>query len=298
MGEFAIRPGRAHGAPSRKSLAQLLMERETRFVFGQAPRSLNGSPLEPMSWQILGDSFLLRGVGEHYFHYKVGRGVTIDRGSGVDPREEALWMNGSVYSAIASLNGLLPIHASAVAVGQAVVAFTGPAGAGKSTLVAALANRGIAMFCDDTLVLDLSDDSRIVCLPGHKRLKLRPEAVQLTGALAMEKVSAAIDKFYAEPGAGTVREPLPLVSLVFLEEGPEAEITAIRGAERLVRLHDDHQTSRLFAQARSFDRAERFKHLDRLAKQMRMDRFVRPRDSKKFHQGVDLVEQYISDLCI
>ena len=34
--------------------------------------------------------------------------------------------------------------------------FTGPSGAGKSTLVAALAAYGLAIYADDTLVLDLS----------------------------------------------------------------------------------------------------------------------------------------------
>ena len=101
-------------------------------------------------------------------------GITSSGASDVDLSEESLWLNGSVYSAIASINGLLPIHASAVAHDGRVFAFTGPAGAGKSTLVAALASRGLPMFCDDTLVLDLSDPERIICLPGHKRLKLRP----------------------------------------------------------------------------------------------------------------------------
>ena len=33
----------------------------------------------------------------------------------------------------------------------------GSTGAGKSTLVAALTRRGLPMFCDDTLVMDLSE---------------------------------------------------------------------------------------------------------------------------------------------
>ena len=284
------------GRRMAKSPAQELMERETRFVFGRTPRTLKGFPLTPMSWQMKGDSFLLRGVGEHYFHYQKGQGVTIERGPDVDPREEALWLNGSVYSAVASMNGLLPIHASAVAVGGAVVAFTGAAGAGKSTLVAALASRGLPMFCDDTLILDLSEPNRIVCLPGHKRLKLCPDAVELTGATPQEKISGALNKFYAQPAAGTVGVTLPLLSLVFLEEGPEAAITPIAGAERFIRLQDDHQTSRLFAEARSFDRADHFKHLERLARQLHMARFVRPRDPERFHEGIALAEQYVVGL--
>ena len=169
-----------------KTAAQHLMERETRVALGTVPHALFGDPIDPTSWQVLGDRFLLRGEGDHYFHYCIGEGITVERGADADLSEESLWLNGSVYAAIASLNGLLPIHASAVAMGGRVFAFTGPAGAGKSTLVAALGDRGLPMFCDDTLVLDLSDPDRIICLPGHKRMKLRPDALELTGAARQE----------------------------------------------------------------------------------------------------------------
>jgi hypothetical protein len=269
------------------------MERETHVSFGQVPHSLFEDLLGEMNWQLSGDRFLLRGEGDHYFLYRKGEGITIERGENIDVSEESLWLNGSVYSAIASMNGLLPIHASAVAHGGEVFAFTGPGGSGKSTLVAALANHGLPMFSDDTLVLDLSDPDRIICLPGHKRLKLRPEAVELTGAEPQEKVSTTVDKFYARPAAGDFSAALPLGQLIFLEEGPETAIEWITGAERLVRLQDDHQTARLFAAARRFDRASQFAHLTRLARQIAMARFVRPRDASQFHDGAALVADYV-----
>ena len=40
------------------------------------------------------------------FLYRRGQGVMVDRVPGADLSEEALWLNGSVYAAIASLNGL------------------------------------------------------------------------------------------------------------------------------------------------------------------------------------------------
>ncbi|MFL6745945.1 MAG: hypothetical protein ACJ8EO_07985, partial [Sphingomicrobium sp.] len=187
-----------------------MMERETRLALGEVPHSLFGEPIAEQVWQLKDDSFLLRGEGEHYFHYRKGHGITIERGADADLSEESLWLNGSVYSAIAGMNGLVPIHASAVAHAERVFAFTAPAGGGKSTLVAALANCGLPMFCDDTLVLDLSDPDRIICLPGHKRLKLRPDAIKLTGATPQEKVSKTVDKFYARPAAGDVGIALPL----------------------------------------------------------------------------------------
>ena len=277
-----------------RSAAELMMQRETAVQYGPVPHSLSGEPLAEMSWQMLGGAFLLRGEGEHYFLYRKGDGVTVERGPDADVSEESLWLNGSVYAAVASLNGLLPIHASAVAFDGRVFAFSGPAGAGKSTLVAALGRHGLPLFCDDTLVLDLSDPERIVCLPGHKRLKLRPDAIGLTGAMPQEKVSKTVDKHYALPATGEVGVALPLGELIFLEDRPEPAIMPITGAERLVRLQDDHYTARLFDSARKFDRAAQFAHLARLARQIAMARFVRPLDRDRFDEGVALAARHVA----
>lgn len=278
-----------------KTAAQLLMERETRAAYGPVPHSLFGDPLSETVWQMLDDRFLLRGEGDHYFHYRIGEGITVERGATYDLSEESLWLNGSVYAAIASMNGLLPFHASAVAHRGKVFAFSGPAGAGKSTLIAALGSHGLPMFCDDTLVLDLSDPDRITCLPGHKRLKLRPDAIELTGAMREEKVSITVDKFYARSNGGEVGASLPLAELIFLEDGADPAMIPISGSDRLVRSQDDHQTAHLFAAAQQFDRVAQFAHMSRLARQIRMTRFVRPRDRLRFDESVTLAAQHVTN---
>ncbi len=49
------------------------MRRETRVRFGEVPKTLLGEPVGEMTWQMLGDGFLLRGEGHHYFHYRKGQ---------------------------------------------------------------------------------------------------------------------------------------------------------------------------------------------------------------------------------
>lgn len=288
--------------------AQQTMTRETRLTLGPIPRDPDFAGLAEQSWRLVGDRFVLRAEGEHWFHYRKGSGVTVERGAGAIVGDEELWLNGSVYAAVACLNGLLPIHASAVAHEGRVYAFTGHSGAGKSTLVTALGHHGLPMFCDDTLVLDLdgagagggagarAGEARVACLPGHKRLKLTPEALALTGARAQERVCADLDKFYAVPPFGDVGTVLPLGALVFLEEGDEEAFLPITGAERIARLQDDHYTARLFLAARGMDRGALFGHLAALARRIPMARFVRPRDTARFASGVALAAEYVKGL--
>ena len=269
------------------------MKRETRVAYGTVPTHLFGNPLAQTTWQMQDGAFLLRAEGDHYFYYSRGEGITVHRGAGADASEESLWLNGSVYAAIASMNGLLPVHASAIAFDGKVFAFTGTAGAGKSTLAAALGQHGMALFCDDTLILDLSDPDRMICLPGHKRLKLLPDALELTGAAREEQVSQTYGKYYASPAAGTIATALPLAELIFLEVGPTPSIKRISGSERFARMQDDHQMSRLFEAASQFDRAAQFAHRSRLARQIEMARFERPRDAAHFDAGLLLVADHV-----
>ena len=288
-------PGaRRHADPvMTKSAAQRLMERETRVRPGPVDLDRFGYRLEPGRSHLEADSFLLHTPDGLSYFYRKGEGITLCRDGAADPSEEQLWLNGSVYSAVACINGLVPIHASAVAHDGRVFAFTGPSGSGKSTLIAALGRRGLPMFCDDTLILDLGDPDRIICLPGHKRLKLTREALALTGAEREEKVGADMDKYYARAPAGDVITPLPLAELIFLERGRQAAIEHLSGAERFVRTQDDHYTSQLFAAARRFDRADQFEHRARLARQIAMYRFVRPWDPARLDEGVALVARHI-----
>lgn len=270
-----------------------LLERESRVRHGTVPHALDGHTVAAGQACLADDAYLLRTLSGHGYFYARGEGVTIEREAWADPMEEALWLAGSVYSAIASIHALLPVHASAVAWKGRVHAFTGASGAGKSTLTAALGLHGLPLFCDDTLVLDISDPDRIVCLPGHKRLKLTGEAVRLTEAAVEGHVGAMTGKFYCTPPGGTVREALPLAELAFIEDGEPLSFTPIAGAERLARLNDDHFTAVNFARARGLDPAARFALFARLAKAIPMTRLIRPRDGARFAETAAAVARHV-----
>ncbi|MGB7655912.1 MAG: hypothetical protein WBL74_10580 [Novosphingobium sp.] len=278
-----------------RSPAQImqLMANETRLRPGSVPRTMGGVPIPDNARHFAGGQFVLRTGTGYAFHYAPGEGVAVERSAEADPAEEELWRFGSVYAAVACLNGLYPLHASAVAWEGRVHAFTGPSGAGKSTLVAGLGQRGLPLFCDDTLLLSLDDPARIVALPGHKRLKLTDTALSLSGAQTIGPVGSDTGKSYAAPPNGDLREPCELASLTFLEQGDETALKPIIGAERFARLEDDHYTQALYLEAQTPSNAALFALRARLAGRITMARLIRPFAPEEFAKSVDLAETAI-----
>jgi hypothetical protein len=268
-----------------RSMALLASESATRE--GTTPDTLPNAIKEMPTYAIARDAFLLKLPNGLTFHYVQGEGVTVSRPDSVSDMEVALFLNGSVYGAIAWINGLVPLHASGVVHDGRIHAFTGHSGAGKSTLAAALGSRGLPLLADDVLVLDLSDPSCITCLPGHKQLKLWGDAAKMTGMEAGAKVRDGLDKYYIAPAAGFHAEPLPLSHLYFLEDKAkvDAAFTPVTGSERFTLAQSAFYRPHFCAAIA--DNRDLFGTLSRIAAQVKIARFDRPRRKEVFDAGAD-----------
>jgi len=214
-----------------------MLARECAIHDGTPPQSLPNALTHSPAFAISRDAFLLTLPSGLRFHYQQGRGVTVAQPDGVTDDEVRLFFNGSVYGAIAWINGLIPLHASGVVQDGAVHAFTGASGAGKSTLVAALSQSGFPLFADDVLVLDLSDPDRVLALPGHKQIKLWGDALTLTGLERGAQVRPEMDKYFVTPST-IETQILPFASLTFLEtnRSGQPEMTNLAGIQRFNRV--------------------------------------------------------------
>lgn len=264
------------------------LKAERRLVEGPVPAMLEAALRTTPTYQISRDAFLLRLPIGLAYHYQRGVGTVYERAGSVSDDEVALFFEGSVYGAIAWLNDMVPLHASAVSHQGHVHAFTGASGEGKSTLVAALVQRGMTACSDDVLVVDLAHPTEITAIPGPQRLKLWDDALTLTGRASSHAVRPGIDKYYVCEESFALSEPLPLKGLYFLESiAAEPGLTAIAGAQRFNWLRSayyrPHFCGPLAEQHRYFETAVRLSSLSRMA------RFNRSREKSAFEAGVDLI---------
>ncbi len=110
-----------------------------------------------------------------------------------------------VLPRVAALDGALVLHASGIVINHHAVAFLGPTGVGKSTLVASLCQRGFPLIADDCLALEITDQ-RIKVHPGYPSLRLwRDSAAQMAEMLpAVGPVAHYTDKRRVDVSANSV----------------------------------------------------------------------------------------------
>jgi hypothetical protein len=89
-----------------------------------------------------------------------------------------IYLLGPVFGFILRLRGFTALHASAAVINGYAVAFVGGGGAGKSTIVAALARTGHRILSDDIAVLEeASGTFRIK--PSYPHIRLWPDSVSI-----------------------------------------------------------------------------------------------------------------------
>ena len=116
-------------------------------------------------------------------------------------------------------DGWLPLHGSAVAVGDGVMAFLAPKGFGKSSLALALTQQGARLVTDDTLPVEPSPDAGApVAWPGVHSLRMRHDAVVALG-LGVPAHETREGKWLVTeiPAVRRATEPLPLRAIYLLD---------------------------------------------------------------------------------
>jgi hypothetical protein len=150
-----------------------------------------------------------------------GRDILVEPADDVATEEVQGFLGGWAFGSLCHQRGLLPLHASVVAVAGRGVAFMGDSGAGKSTLAAFLTRHGYPLVCDDVCV-SVPTVGSALAYPGLQRLRLWPASLQALRQPAdkLDRCSPQAEKRYLPLAANGQREPLPLWRIYVLQEGP------------------------------------------------------------------------------
>ena len=181
------------------------------------------------TWEAAKDTFLMNVPGVAGYLATGGRSVTVDPECDSD-RKIGVFLAGRILVALLQQRGLTTLHASALATETGAVLFAGPSGIGKSSLLAALLDRGYCMLSDDVTAGTLDAAKRITVLPAFPCTRLPADTLDIMGwrerAQAWEGIEKSllpVESFRFHP------TPLPLRAFYILTRNDRLDV----GIERL-----------------------------------------------------------------
>ena len=212
---------------------------DVRIELGSVPADGQSDPgLHPVE----GGVFLVVAKTARYF-VSEGSRIIVEPHEGASSRNVRLFLLGSAFGLLVHQRRMLPLHANAVEIDGAIVAFMGESGAGKSTLAAWFNDRGFPLIADDVAVIDFDEGVPIV-QPGLPRLRLWESVIDATGRNPSEyALSVDGDPTYDKrdvllPHGSVASEPRQLGALVELSRtGPLMEALGGAAAAEAIMSH-------------------------------------------------------------
>ncbi|MEO9129625.1 MAG: hypothetical protein ABI240_00300 [Sphingomonas sp.] len=198
---------------------------------------------------------------------------------------------GSGVGGISLQRGLLPLHASAVSIGSTTIAFVGPTGAGKSTLVATLVEQGHTLVADDLTVVRVTERAAPLAYPSAAIVKLNADSAS---ALGIEERGGAMPgrlskrQFPMHPSAEP-RAAVALDAIYILEQGDKTAIHALPQISAFAAIADEAYRRGWFAPMGLFE--ARMKDIAVLSRQIGCFRLVRPH---RFDAMAEVIDALLS----
>jgi len=146
-----------------------------------------------------------------------GKEIVVEPYENADEPSIAAYLLGSAMGAILHQRGCLVLHASAVQVGEGAVLFCGKSGEGKSTLAAALQQKGFHLLSDDVVPIDQNS----LLLGGLPKIKLWQDSLEQLGISksGLQPVRPKLNKFNLPIESNfSPAEKLPIRAIYFIRK--------------------------------------------------------------------------------
>lgn len=220
---------------------------DVTVIYGSVPKILENALASDDSWksgfcwQALPGCFLLRGGRRSgCFLVEDGKHVTVERNPAAEDDRILFHLLHSVTAALLRQRGFLVLHANTALTPHGAIAMSGQSGAGKSTTLTALLQRGCTMISDDITALCFGTDGLVEAVPGAAQIHLWDNAAERLDIdtsgfgfhpLRREKVVFPTQRWYST-------EPAPLRRLYLLDvhHDDNLHISCLTGVDKFAAL--------------------------------------------------------------
>lgn len=273
----------AEPIPGLAELGASSAEHPVTIEFGRTPDSIVDPSIRDEYVQANASEYLFT-YGDVMRMYIAGDShILVERLADCDPVRLWTVILGHGSSIIGFRRGRVPLHGSAIRVGDGCMALAGQTGFGKSTLAASLTDLGFTLHTEDLCLLQPVSGGGAMVGGGIQEFRLWDDAVQTlawTGRSPFAREPKVAKFVYRLPQPAPVSLPLTRIyALGFADATTPAGIGRIEGVEALQTLiHCLRMRVGLLSVG---ERERTFATLAAVSRSVEMYRFVRPLDPKQ-----------------
>jgi HPr Serine kinase C-terminal domain len=192
------------------------------------PAALENARAISPTLQMAGKQFLFHIPNVARFLLSDGREIAFEVEPDCDDGDIPIFLIGTVFGILLHQREHIVLHASAVRVNGKAVLFCGQSGEGKSTLAAALTQRGYPLITDDLCVITVTGTGAPMAHPDGRQLKLWAQTIEELDLKENRgvRVRGCLEKFYVKPGEAYT-DTLPLGTVYVLREAQPPHMPGI-----------------------------------------------------------------------
>jgi hypothetical protein len=211
-------------------------EADITIRLGKVPKRLNTLLSESRFYQCNASQILITLETIARYFIQNGEEITIEVAQDSNEQSVQTILFGTGLAAVLHQRGALPLHGSALALGDEAILILGASGAGKSTTSAALMKRGLRLLSDDIAVIKLEENERPMVYAGIPQQNLWQETLDYfeKSSEALEELKLKLNKYVLPIRENFCEKDLPIRCIYILEpKETELELEALRGLESL-----------------------------------------------------------------
>lgn len=263
---------------------------------GPVPEHLEAPSATGVLFETSPEHYLLRVDQTARYWARRGREVVIEAVPDAPEPYVRLLFLGSVLTAVLHQRGTLVMHAAGALGPQGAVLIAGHSGYGKSTLLAALADRGWLILADDAVAVTLDVSGRPIVQPGFAEIRLWNDAATRLGhsLTCMARPHPGIDKYALSLTSRLCRVAQPL-SAIFVLGMHNADHVAVDTIADVERFHTVREFTRNLGVLKGLGmQVPHFHMAAAVASQVPLFRLTRPMGRNSLAELIEHVESSLT----
>ncbi len=269
---------------------------DLEIKFGKVPAMLTGHEVIAKEKFFISPTEYLVHLPICSYYVKEGISVTIELKENADLPSVRLFLLTNAMAAVLHQRNKVALHAGAIQTDKGLVVICGESGAGKSTSISALQQKGYKIFVDDVLVLE-KEEERVVGVAAYPTLKLWDDTIEklALGVIPEEqKLRESVNKYRVSFQNDFTTRSIPVYKLFYLrkeEANTTIEVSKKGGLEAFKILYSQLYRTSMINNTKS--QVILFERLNQLINQTGLIEVARPANSNSIEEIVQIIEKEI-----